>query len=220
VLCGDLVRAIRLEAAEAVAREWGVNPSTVSRWRRILGVKRFNPGTHHLFLKFQGKALTAETTARGRASQTPEKQIDWGLKRREEGRTRKRRWSAAENAMLGTMPDNELATRLGCSSPTIALRRRELRIAPFLNNPARAAAVRASTAGLLRYSPEKLRARRLALGLFQTQMSERCGWTTSAMYRRLESGIQDRATPEVLARVARALECPLPDLLRSDDNAS
>lgn len=220
VLCGDLVRAIRLEAAEAVAREWGVHRCTVSRWRQILGVKQFNPGTHDLFLKYQGKALTAETTARGRASQTPANQVDWALKRREEGRTRKRHWIDSEDAMLGTMPDHELARRLSCSARTVSLRRRELRIAPLLANPGMAAAVRASTAGLLRYSREKLRARRLELGLFQTQTSERCGWTTPAMYQRLESGLQDRATPEVLARVAHALECPLEDLLYRNDPLS
>lgn len=220
VLCGDLVRAIRLEAAEAVAREWGVHPCTVSRWRQILGVKKFNPGTHDLFLKYQGKALTAETTARGRALQTPEKQVDWALKRREEGRTRKRHWITSEDAVLGTMPDNELARRLACSARTIALRRRELGIAPFLANPGMAAAVRASTAGLLHYSRELLRARRLALGLFQTQVSGRCGWTTPAMYQRLESGPHDRATPDVLERVARALECPLADLLYPNDPIS
>jgi DNA-binding Xre family transcriptional regulator len=183
-------------------------------------VKRFNPGTHDLFLRYQGKALTAETTAGGRALQTPEKQVDWALKRREEGRTRKRHWSVEEDAMLGTAADNELALRLGCSARTIALRRRELGIAPFLANPATAAAVRASTAGLLRYSRERLRARRLSLGLFQTQTSERCGWTTPAMYQRLESGPHDRATPEVLARVARALECPLEDLLQRDEKTT
>jgi DNA-binding Xre family transcriptional regulator len=219
VLCGDLVRAIQLEAAEAVAREWGVNPGTVSRWRRILGVKRFNLGTQELFLKYQGKALTAETTSRGRELQTPEKQVDWALKRREEGRTRKRHWTATEDAMLATMPDNELARQLGCSTRTVALRRRELGIAPFFASPGTAAAVRVSTAGLLRYSPQKLRARRLSLGLFQTQTSQRCGWTTPAMYQRLESGLHDRATPGVLARIAHALECPLEDLLDSDDQA-
>ena len=217
VLCGDLVRAIRLEAAEAVAREWGVNPSTVSRWRRILGVKRFNLGTHNLFLHYQGKALTAENTARGRAMQTPELQVNWGLKRREDGRTRKRRWLADEVAMLGTMPDTALAPRLKCSARTVMLRRRELGIAPFLDDSSRAAAARACEAKLLHYSREKLRSRRLALGLFQTQASERCGWTTPAMYQRLESGPHDRATPEVLERVARALECRVEDLLHQDD---
>lgn len=217
MLCGDLVRAIRLEAAEAVARAWGVNPGTVSRWRRILGVKRFNPGTHNLFLQYQGKALTPETTARGRALQTPEKQVDWAIKRREDGRTRKRHWTADEDAMLGKSPDNDLARKLGCSSRTVALRRRELRIEPFLMNAATAAAVRASTAALLWYSPEKLRARRLELGLFQTQTSQRCGWTTPAMYQRMESGIHDHATPEVLNRVARALECRVEDLLHRNE---
>src|SRR5678816_4448515 len=54
VLCGDLVKAVRLEAAGAVAKAWGVHRETVTRWRHTLGVKQFNPGTHHLFLTYQG----------------------------------------------------------------------------------------------------------------------------------------------------------------------
>ena len=215
VLCGDLVRAVRLEANEAVARAWGVHPATVSRWRRILGVEQYNPGTHDLFLAYQGKGLTAEATARGRASQTPERQVEWAAARREEGRTRKRLWTPREDALLGTMPDPALARRIGCSDRTVKLRRRELGIAPFIVSPAAAASVKASTARLLRFSVEKLRARRLKRGLFQTQVAARCGWKTPAMYQRLESGLQRRATPQVLNRVARALECRVKDILES-----
>jgi hypothetical protein len=215
VLRGDLVRAVRLEANEAVARAWGVHPATVSRWRRILGVEQYNPGTHELFLNYQGKGLTAEATARGRALQTPEKQVEWAAVRRKEGRTRKRQWTPGEDALLGTMPDPDLARRIGCSDRTVKLRRRELGVAPFIVSPAAAASLKASAARLRRFSPEKMRARRLKLGLFQTQAAARCGWKTSAMYQRLEAGLQRRATPQVLDRVARALECRVKDLLGS-----
>ena len=215
VLRGDLVRAVRLEAAEAVARAWGVHPTTVSRWRRILGGDQYNPGTHDLFLAYQGKGLTAEATARGRASQTPKKQIEWAAVRREEGRTRKRLWTPKEDALLGTMPDPDLARRIGCSDRTVKLRRLEVGIGPFIVSPAAAASVKATAARLLPFSTEKLRARRLKLGLFQTQAAARCGWKTAAMYQRLESGLQRRATPQVLDRLARALECRVKDLLES-----
>jgi len=213
VLCGDLVRAIRLEAAEAVARAWGVNPATVSRWRRLLGVKRFNPGTQELFLKYQGKGLTAEATARGRAAQTPERQVEWASARRQEGRTRKRHWTADEDTMLGTVTDLALAERLRYHSATVALRRRELGILPFVASSLTAAALKAVERTLTEYSPAKLVARRLQLGLFQTQVAERAGWKTAAGYARLERGTRSRATPAVLARVAVVLDCRVEDLL-------
>lgn len=215
VICGDLVRAVRFEAAGAVARAWGVSASTVTRWRRILGVARFNPGTHELFLRYQGKGLTAEATARGRAAQTAERQAEWAVIRRQEGRTRKRHWLAEEDALLGTMPDGELAQRLGCSSGVIRRRRKELSIAPFIGSPLTASVVRGYAARLLQFSVEKLKARRLALGLFQTQVAERCGWKGSAVYQRLEAGLDHRATRQVLERVAHALECRVEDLLAS-----
>jgi hypothetical protein len=40
VVCGGLARALRAEAAVAVARWWGASPTTVSRWRRALGIIR------------------------------------------------------------------------------------------------------------------------------------------------------------------------------------
>jgi hypothetical protein len=45
IICGDLERAIRFEATAAVAYHWGVTQPTVSRWRRALGVGRFNSGS-------------------------------------------------------------------------------------------------------------------------------------------------------------------------------
>lgn len=214
ILCGDLVKAVRNEAAEAVARAWGVHSATVSRWRQILGVERFNRGTHELFLKYQGKGLTAEATARGRAMQTPDKQIKWGRQRSKEGRTGKWHWTPYADSLLGTMSDHELADRVGCSARTVALRRRELNVPPFIKNPLVAAGIRGSRKAQLNFSSEKLLARRLKLGLFQTQVSAKCGWKTPAMYQRLESGLQHWATPKVLNRVAAALSCSVEELLR------
>jgi hypothetical protein len=45
VVCGDLEKAVRRESATAVAHWWGVGWTTVRRWRRALGVGRFNAGT-------------------------------------------------------------------------------------------------------------------------------------------------------------------------------
>ena len=48
ILCGDLVKAVAVESAAAVARHWGVSGSTVSTWRRALGVPRENAGSRRL----------------------------------------------------------------------------------------------------------------------------------------------------------------------------
>src|SRR3954471_2641361 len=48
ILCGDLVRAVRAESAQAVAHHWGVSPATVWKWRQALGVPERNEGTLRL----------------------------------------------------------------------------------------------------------------------------------------------------------------------------
>jgi hypothetical protein len=48
IVCGDLVRAIRREAAIAVASHWGVSKGTIKLWRQALGVPEKNEGTFAL----------------------------------------------------------------------------------------------------------------------------------------------------------------------------
>lgn len=49
ILHGDLIAAIRLESAQAVAHHWGVDRKLVSRWRRRLGVGRMTAGTTEIW---------------------------------------------------------------------------------------------------------------------------------------------------------------------------
>jgi len=51
------------------------------------------------------------------------------------------------------------------------------------------------------------------LGLFQTQVGQRCGWKHEGLYVRLETGAQETVTPTVMAKIAKALECDVKDLL-------
>src|SRR5687767_10817571 len=44
VLFGALVKAVQREAACAVQHNWGVSPATLRKWRRALGVPRWNEG--------------------------------------------------------------------------------------------------------------------------------------------------------------------------------
>ena len=48
ILCGDLVRAVKLESASTVARHWGVSTATVKQWRKVLEVEFYNAGTRYL----------------------------------------------------------------------------------------------------------------------------------------------------------------------------
>jgi DNA-binding Xre family transcriptional regulator len=213
VLCGDLVRAIRHEAAGAVALAWGVWPNTIVRWRKILGVKQYNTGTQNLFLKYQGKALTPEMSVIARTFRTVRQETEWARQRREQGLTRQRVWTPEEDLMLGTMSDTELARRLQCAVSTVARRRRDRHIplCPGVRGGR-------NTSNLPRYSAAKLQTRRLELGLFQGDVAARGGWKDKASYQRLESGRADRARPDILARLAKALECDVADLLADDDS--
>lgn len=51
LLVGDLVRAVQTESLHAVAHHWGVSFWTVNRWRGLLGVPRFTPGTKRLWAR-------------------------------------------------------------------------------------------------------------------------------------------------------------------------
>ncbi len=48
ILCGDLVRAVKNESELAVMHHFGVAHSAVRKWRRALGVRRQNEGSHAL----------------------------------------------------------------------------------------------------------------------------------------------------------------------------
>jgi hypothetical protein len=48
IVCGDLVRALRREAAVAVMHGWGVTSPTVWRWRKALGVTGDTEGAARL----------------------------------------------------------------------------------------------------------------------------------------------------------------------------
>lgn len=71
ILCGDLVRAIKTESAEAICYYWGVGPTKVWMWRKALGVDRITDGTRKLLQERTG--VPAEAAARGRKqAATPE----------------------------------------------------------------------------------------------------------------------------------------------------
>jgi transposase-like protein len=48
----DLAEAIRRESNQAVAHRWDIDPQTVSKWRRLLGVERATDGTSRLHSEY------------------------------------------------------------------------------------------------------------------------------------------------------------------------
>lgn len=65
IVCGGLAQAIRRESNLAVSRAWGVNPATVSKWRRALGVERQNEGTQQVWRERFPDRMSEEARARG-----------------------------------------------------------------------------------------------------------------------------------------------------------
>jgi len=48
ILCGDLAKAVKQEAAIAICYWFGVTPQTVTKWRKALDVPETNEGTRRL----------------------------------------------------------------------------------------------------------------------------------------------------------------------------
>lgn len=67
IVCGDLIRAVRVESGIAVAHHWGVSVTTVWAWRKALGVEHTNPGTARLYRVYKPLKLTDSVVERGRA---------------------------------------------------------------------------------------------------------------------------------------------------------
>lgn len=68
IVYGALADAVRRESNQAVAYWFGATPGTVSLWRRALGVKRTNDGTHRLRVGYGAEPWFAEVGAKGNAT--------------------------------------------------------------------------------------------------------------------------------------------------------
>jgi hypothetical protein len=129
----ELARAVRHESAASVMYWWGPTCSTVARWRKTLCVGRMDSeGSQRLILA--ASAAGAEVT---RGQKLPPEQCEI---RRQNNRTRNLKqylrlgyhgpwWTLKELALLGTMPDAEVAARLGRTTGAVRCRRTELGIA-------------------------------------------------------------------------------------------
>jgi hypothetical protein len=67
----ELARAVRLESSLALQHWFGINAETVWRWRRILGVPKWNPGSARLRL-----APVSEVGTRPEGKRLPPEQAE------------------------------------------------------------------------------------------------------------------------------------------------
>jgi hypothetical protein len=113
----ELARAVRHESAAAVMFWWAASMGAVCRWRKAMGVTRTgNEGTARLVraaaelgaAELRGQALPPDQVERRRRTA-----IDKGLGRNLVTGYQGPLWTAQEIALLGTLPDAEVARRTG-----------------------------------------------------------------------------------------------------------
>jgi hypothetical protein len=128
IVTSELERAIRNESASAIAYWWGVNITLVSRWRKAFGVTLIsNPRFHELI---QANSSKGADVSRG-VPLTPEvrkerrrRAVEDGYAQRlREGYRRTHQWPAEHLALLGTMPDAEVAALTGRSVNAVRINR-------------------------------------------------------------------------------------------------
>ncbi len=128
----ELARAIRTESAAAVRFWWGVSVGVVHRWRRAFGIGRMdNPGSRRLFRAAAEKGARRATWVEW----TPEARERKRRINREQNLGRNlqlgyhgRRWTDEEAALLGKLPDDEVAGHTGRKVDAVRRKREALGI--------------------------------------------------------------------------------------------
>ena len=210
ILCADLVRAIELESATAVALAWGVSSFSVSKWRKILEVESINAGTSARLKalmpyniteeqNLKGRAVVASIPVRVRAATMEERRAARGL-------SLKRQWTPAEIAQMGVSSDETIAEHAGCHVRTVGAERQRRGIASIQCG--------GTDAGLLQIDGARVQARRWELNLTQNQVGALFGCDRCRISH-LENG-RKPVNQETLDKLARALRCSPETLLARD----
>jgi hypothetical protein len=187
----ELARAVRHEAAAAIRHHWGVSVCVVWRWRKALGVGRMDSeGSRRLIQAAveagadvtRGVPLSEEECAR-RSRTNREKDLKRHLHPGYHGP----RWTPQELALLGTLPDEEVAARIGKTPGAVRQKREELGIP----NPAANSWTAEDIALLGTLSDEEVAAR---LGRSRTAVTQkRCQLGIANAYDRRRRGSADFA---------------------------
>jgi hypothetical protein len=113
----ELLRAIKSESAAAIRQWWGVSQGLIARWRKAFEVARMdNPGSARLI-----RAALEKSTAASREKVWTEAERQHQIRRALAGRSAL--WTDEELALLGTLPDGDLAAHLGRTVEALRLRR-------------------------------------------------------------------------------------------------
>jgi hypothetical protein len=129
----ELARAVRCESALAIQYWWGVKSDTAWRWRKAFGVTiKNNPGSYRLIRA----AMEAGHQALRERVWTAEERERQGERTRRLNLARHLQpgchlhpaWTAEQVALLGTMPDEEVASQIGRSVRAVRLKREKMGI--------------------------------------------------------------------------------------------
>jgi hypothetical protein len=126
----ELVRAVRTESSAAVQHRPGVSEETVWRWRKAFGVAQWGTeGSRRLLTRTVAKAA-AKTRGKRRSREHVRRIVatkpaqGWPRPTRWD----KGSWTPEQLALLGTLPDEEVAARIGRSETAVRVKRNRLRI--------------------------------------------------------------------------------------------
>jgi hypothetical protein len=107
-----LEKALRCESNQAIAYWWGIDPQTVSKWRRLLGVERATPGTSRLHSEYNREPWAIEARAKAQSkARDPERCRKIAEARRGKPR-RPHVVEAVRQAHLGTRHSEETRQRM------------------------------------------------------------------------------------------------------------
>jgi hypothetical protein len=133
----ELKRAILSESPLALQHRFGVGESAVWAWRRAFGVTQFGTdGSARLHRatveravrKTRGKPLPAKVRARMRRAAARRTDLARLLERAQAKRWEGRDWTPEQVALLGTIPDEELAALTGRPESAVRVKRSKLGI--------------------------------------------------------------------------------------------
>jgi hypothetical protein len=131
----ELLRAIRHESAAAVIHWWRVTASVVWCWRRAFQVTKVNnKGSNRLVRAAAVKgaaAMQAREFTQAERDVKRQLAIDNDLQRHLRAAVREDTWTAEEIALLGQLPDAEVARKIGRTVEAVRLKRMKL----GLSNP-------------------------------------------------------------------------------------
>jgi hypothetical protein len=114
----ELARAIRTESATALMHWWGVGVPLVTMWRRAFGIGRMDaPGSARLVLHACQQGAEAVKAKEWTAEELEEKrqlskELNLG-QHLSHGYNLRPWWTVEELMLLGTMPDEDVAKRVG-----------------------------------------------------------------------------------------------------------